>query len=118
MRRSYQGKCKIGKKNCNQLDKRMVYIKERLLHEPSLQLRDLWYELQKRGYNGAYTALSENPKKAGVMMSKKSKIVQFSRLSDLLWTQSKASVLFFKDVDALSNKQKNTLISLCEKSHT
>ena len=51
-------------------------------------------------------------------MGKKSKIVQFPGLSDLLWTPSKASVLFFKDVDALSNKQKNTLISLCEKSHT
>ena len=42
----------------NQLDKHMDYIKERLLQEPSLQLRDLWYELQKQGYNGAYTTLS------------------------------------------------------------
>jgi len=106
------------KSSYNQLDKHMVYIKERLLQEPSLQLRDLWYELQQQGYNGAYTTLSENLKKAGVMMGKKSKIVQFPRLSDLLWTPSKASILFFKDVDALSNKQKNTLISLCEKSHT
>jgi hypothetical protein len=41
----------------------MVYIKERLLQEPSLQLRDLWYELQQQGYNGSYTTLSENLKK-------------------------------------------------------
>jgi len=33
------------KSSYNQLDKHMVYIKERLLKEPSLQLRDLWYEL-------------------------------------------------------------------------
>ncbi len=106
------------KSSYNQLDKHMIYIKERLLQEPSLQLRELWYELQQQGYNGAYTTLSENLKKAGVIMGKKSKIVQFSRLSDLLWTPSKASILLFKDADALSVKQKNTLASICEKSHT
>ena len=74
----------------------MVYIKERLLQEPSLQLRDLWYELQQQGYNGAYTTLSENLKKAGVMMGKKSKIVQFPILSDLLWIPSKLVSCFSK----------------------
>ena len=70
------------KSSYNQLDKHMIYIKERLLQEPFLQLRDLWYELQQQGYNGAYTTLSENLKKASVIMGKKSKNVQFPRLSD------------------------------------
>jgi transposase len=102
----------------NQLDKHLLYIRERLLQEPRLQLRNLWHELQQQGYTGAYTTLSESLKKAGVMMGKKSKFNQFPKLSDLLWTPSKASILFFKDVDALSIKQKNTLVSLCEKSPT
>lgn len=84
------------KSSYNQLHKHMIYIKERLLQEPSLQLRHLWYELQQQGYSVAYTTLSENLKKAGVIMGKKSKNVQFPRLSDLLWTPSKASVLFSK----------------------
>lgn len=106
------------KSSYNQLDKHLIYIRERLLQDPSLQPGNLWYELQQQGYTGAYTTLSENLKKAGVMMGKKSKFTQFPKLSDLLWTPSKASILFFKDVDALSNKQKNTLVGLCEKSHT
>ncbi|WP_409021921.1 helix-turn-helix domain-containing protein [Dyadobacter sp. LHD-138] len=36
------------KSSYNQLDKYMLYIKERLIQQPSLQLRNLWSELQQQ----------------------------------------------------------------------
>ncbi|KAA8476248.1 transposase [Arcticibacter tournemirensis] len=98
------------------LEKHLNYVKKRRKEDPEIQLRQLHAELKARGYQGAYSTLSDGLARHSLAVGKKkgTKTVLPSDLN--LWRPSRSSMLFFNDPQKLSKDESNILNQLCRAS--
>ena len=99
-----------------QLEKYLPFIIERLNEEPKLLLRQLLEEIRAKGYNGAYSTLSDGLRYYGIKLGKGHICSKTPHLPDIFWRPSKTSYLFFRDTDQLNKGQLTLLKNLCNKS--
>ncbi|QNL48139.1 ISL3 family transposase [Olivibacter sp. SDN3] len=98
------------------LEEHLGYIKKRKAENPAIQLRQLHTELKGRGYQGAYSTLSDGLARHSLAMGKK-KGIKTVLPSDLsLWRPSRSAMLFFNDPKKLSGDEPNILNQLCTAS--
>jgi len=81
------------------MDKHMVIYKGGYSKNRRYNFVTYGMSFNNKGYNAEYTTHLKILRKAGVMMGKKSKIVQFSDYQ-IYYGTFKARFMFFKDVDA------------------
>ena len=73
-------------------------------------------EIRAKGYNGAYSTLSDGLRYYGIKLGKGHICSKTPHLPDIFWRPSKTSYLFFRDTDKLNKGQLTLLENLYNKS--
>ncbi|KAA6432236.1 ISL3 family transposase [Dyadobacter flavalbus] len=92
------------------------YIRQRMQENKDLYLKTLWTELKERGYNGAYSTLSDALIYYGIRLGKKVSRQQLPNSGRMSFKPSKVAMIFLTAEEKLTDRQRELLQKVCEKS--